>query len=581
VRNKLNATDFLQHGMIVLMLVWFAIFLVIPIVMIFSKAFQDKAGAFVGFANFQKYFETPALMISIWNSVDVSVMTMLISVTLAFMFAYGLTRTSMKAKPVYRYLAMLPIFVPTMVHGLSLIYLFGKMGIFSKLGMPVDLGGRTSIIIAEVIYTFPQAFMILTVALENADYRLYESAASLGAGPVKTFFGVTLPSAKYGIISACAVCFTLCFTDFGAPQVVGERFLVLSTSIYKQVAGQQNMVMGSVVGVLLTIPAVIAFVVDQTSQKKANSAEVSSKAVAFRITKNFRKDLFYQIYCTLLSLTILTVFTAVIAAAMTKRWPYDLALTLKHFDFGAKLIGGGISSFATSVKISLATAVFGTMIVFTSAYLVQKTTRLPGIRKMSHFLAMMPMALPGMVIGLSYIMFFNKPNFAVLGSEVSNPFTVLYQTLTIMVISNVVHMFSVTYVTATTALKKLDKEYENVSDSMNVPFYRTFLHITVPMSVTAIMEIVVYFFVNSMVTVSALVFLYSAKNRPAAMAILSMDDNGDYAAAAAMSVVILLCNIGVRVIYEISLRSVLKRINRWKTGAIQASVKAQPADANS
>ena len=144
----------------------------------------------------------------------------------------------------------------------------------------------------------------------------------------------------------------------------------------------------------------------------------------------------------------------------------------------------------------------------------------------------------------------------------------LYQTIALMVLANIVHMFSVTYVTATTALKKLDHEYENVAASMNVPFYRTFFRVTIPMSITAIMEIAVYFFVNSMVTVSALVFIYSAKTRPAAMAILSMDDNGDYAAAAAMSVIILLCNLGVRVLYEIALKTVLKRINRWKTGEI-------------
>ena len=109
---------------------------------------------------------------------------------------------------------------------------------------------------------------------------------------------------------------------------------------------------------------------------------------------------------------------------------------------------------------------------------------------------------------------------------------------------------------------------------MNVTFYRTFFRVTIPMSITAIMEIAVYFFVNSMVTVSALVFIYSAKTRPAAMAILSMDDNGDYAAAAAMSVIILLCNLGVRLLYEIALKTVLKRINRWKTGELTKKDKS-------
>ncbi len=569
--KNVSLPEMIQRLLIIVMLCWFAIFLIAPITIIFSKAFQDNGGTFVGLANFNKYFHTPALTIAIKNSIDVSLHTMVISVSLAFLFAYGMTRTSMKAKPLYRYIAMLPLFVPTMVHGLSLIYLFGKMGIVTKLGGSIELDGRTSIIIAEVIYTFPQAYMILSVALGHSDYRLYEASSTLGVSPLRTFFGVTLPSVKYGIISACAVCFTLCFTDFGAPQVVGQRFVVLSTSIYKQVIGQQNMTMGAVVGVILTIPAVVAFVIDRVSQRKAADDGISSKAVAYKITKNKPKDITYQSICTIISLAILTVFTAIIAAAVTTRWPYNMKLTAKHFDFGSKLIDGGSTMVSTSIKIALLTAVFGTIIAFSIAYLVQKSTSWGGARKLTHFMSMIPMALPGMVVGLAYIMFFNKPFFDIsaLGIRVSNSFTILYQTLTIIIIANIVHMFSVTYVTATTALKKLDKEYENVSDSMNVPFYKVFLHVTVPMSITAILEIAVYFFVNAMVTVSALVYLYTPKNRPAAIAILSMDDNGDYAAAAAMSVVILIVNIGARVVYEIALKTVVKRINRWKTGEIQ------------
>ena len=575
-KKKWSASDFLQRGLILVMVSWFVIFLVVPIVMIFMKAFQDNSGVFVGLNNFKKYFETPALLISIWHSIDISLCTTAISVGIAFLFAYGMSRSAIKGKTVYQYLAMLPLFVPTMVHGLSLLYLFGKMGIISKLGGSISLSGRTSIIIAEVIYTFPQAYMILSVALESADNRLYEAASVLGAGPIRTFFGVTLPGAKYGIISACAICFTLSFTDFGAPQIVGGRFQVLSTNIYKQVVGQQNMSMGAVVGVLLTIPAIIAFLIDNASKKKAASAALSSKAVSFKVMPSRARDIFYQVFCTGVSAVILVIFASVILAATTNRWPYDLSLTLKNFNFEAKLVGGGLSSFITSFKMSILTAIIGTIVVFCSAYLVERSNCFTGPRKVFHFLAMLPMALPGMVVGLSYIMFFNKPYFEIsfLHIRITNTFNVLYQTLLLMVIANVVHMFSVTYVTATTALKKLDTEYENVSDSMNVPFYRTFFHVTVPMSITAIMEIAVYFFVNAMVTVSALVFIYSAQNRPAAMSILSMDDNGDYAAAAAMSVVIMLCNIGVRLIYEIALRTIIKRMNRWKVGD-KVAVKAK------
>ena len=133
-----------------------------------------------------------------------------------------------------------------------------------------------------------------------------------------------------------------------------------------------------------------------------------------------------------------------------------------------------------------------------------------------------------------------------------------------MVIANVMHMFSVTFVTAKAALKKLDKEYENVADSLSIPFYKIFFRVTVPMSIEAILEIAMYLFVNSMVTVSVIVFLYTPDIKPASISILNMDDNGDYAAAAAMSVLILLTNVFVRGTYEIVTHKFLGNLMKWK-----------------
>lgn len=566
-----NTSEIIEKALIVIMFLWFIVFLICPLIMIFSKVFLGDEGQFIGLENFKKYFSTPALFSSISHSLEVSIVTTIISVVLAFIFAYGLTRTAMKGKTFFRYSALLPLFVPTMVHGMALIYLFGKMGLITKLGIDIGLYGKTGIILAEVVYTFPQALMVLMVALRNADNRLYEAATTLGAGPIKTFFKVTLPGAKYGIISAITVCFTLCFTDFGAPQVVGGSYNVLSTDIYKQVLGQQNMSMGAVVGVILTIPAIIAFIVDTISQRKASSEEMSSKAVAYEIKKSTKRDVFYQIYTAIITLLIVGLFVAVILAAIVERWPYDLTPTLKHFNFGDTLINGGMTTFYASIKISLLTAIIGTVIIFTSAYLIEKAKPFEGLRKATRFMAMMPMALPGLVVGLAYIMFFNKPYFDItfLGIRIDNGLSVLYRTLGIMVIANIMHMFSVTFVTARTALKKLDKEYENVADSLSIPFYKIFFKVTVPMSIEAILEILMYLFVNSMVTVSVIVFLYTPDIKPASISILNMDDNGDYAAAAAMSVIILLTNVFVRTVYEIVTNKLLHKLMKWKQKEIK------------
>lgn len=574
--KNFNLSQSLQKVLVLIMIAVFIIFLICPLIMIFSKVFFGDSGEFVGLENFQRYFSIPSLFLSLLHSIEVSVITTIISVTLAFLFAYGLTRTAMKGKVFFRYAALLPLFVPTMVHGMALIYLFGKMGIFTKIGFDIGIYGMKGIILAEIVYTFPQALMILIVAMRNADNRLYEVTSVLGIGAIKTFLKVTLPGIKYGLISAITVSFTLCFTDFGTPQVVGGSYNVLSTDIYKQVLGQQNMSMGAVIGVILTIPAILAFIIDTVSQKKANAEEMSSKAVAYEIKENKKRDIFYQIYTLIITATIIVLFSAVIIAAVAERWPYDLTPTIKHFKFGDTLVNGGMSTFYSSIEISFFTAAIGTMIIFTTAYLIEKIKVFSNLRKICNLLAMMPMALPGLVVGLAYIMFFNKPYFDIsfLGIRIENSLSMLYRTVIIMVIANIMHMFSVTFVTAKTALKKLDKEYENVADSLSIPFYKIFFRVTVPMSIEAILEIAMYLFVNSMVTVSVIVFLYTPDIKPASISILNMDDNGDYAAAAAMSVLILLTNIVVRSIYELITHKSLNKFIKWKH-------KAEDSDINS
>lgn len=564
----LNASEIAQRVLIIIMLVWLCIFLVVPMVIVFSQVVTDNAGNFVGLNNFVEYFQSPLLSVSIVHSLSVSLITAAVSTSLGLLFAYGITRTNLKGKGFYRYAGMLPLFIPTMVHGMALVYIFGNMGFLTNMGIDIGLYGKTGIILSEVFYTFPQAFLVLVVALAGADNRLYEAASVLGSSPFKTFCKVTLPSIKYGLVNSFILCFTLSFTDFGAPQIVGGSYSVLATDIYKQVVGQQNMSMGAVVGVILTIPALIAFLIDCWMRKRSGADEVSSKAATYEIPMSGRRDTVYQIFCSLVLLAIFILLGSVIMSAFVTRWPNDMSFTLEHFNFGEKLLGSGIGSFANSCMLALGTAVGGTVLVFICAYMLEKSKAFPRIRGFCRFLAMMPMALPGLVLGLSYIMFFNKEWIEIpfMGIAIENSFHGLYRTMALMIICNITHMFSVTFVTAVTSLKKLDEEYENVADSLSVPFWELFGRVTLPMCVVSVLEIFVYFFVNAMVTVSAIVFLYTSATRPAAIAILNMDDNGDYAAAAAMSVFILLINIGVRIIYEFVNRILVHRLEKYKTG---------------
>jgi iron(III) transport system permease protein len=207
--------------------------------------------------------------------------------------------------------------------------------------------------------------------------------------------------------------------------------------------------------------------------------------------------------------------------------------------------------------------VLGTAATFVAAYLIEKTSGMGLIRRAASFLCLLPLALPGLVIGLSYIFFFNAPSFGFFGFRVPNPANGLYATMGILVLSNVVHFFTVGYLTATTALGQLDREFESVSESMGVPFYATMFRVTAPVCLPAILETALYYFVNSMATVSAVIFLYTADIPLAAVAVANMDDAGDIAPACAMSVLIVAANVAIRLLYGLITAGLRRRSRAW------------------
>ncbi|MGG0724054.1 putative 2-aminoethylphosphonate ABC transporter permease subunit [Bacillus mycoides] len=567
IKRRIGKEEWIQRLLIIGMLLSFFIMLVLPLLQLFTQAFYDKDGAFVGVANFSKYFTTPTLVQSLQNTIWISGAATIISVTLAFAYAYAIARTNVFGKRVFQYIALLPLFAPTMMHGIALTYLFGNQGLITKgmfglfEGIQIPLYGPVGIVIAEVMYTFPQAFLILLIALQGSDYRLYEASNMLGASKVKQFLTVTLPSVKYGLISAMFVVFTLSFTDFGAPKIVGGQYNVLATDVYKQVIGQQNMSMGATVGMILLIPAIFAFAVDRITQRKQANL-LSSKAVPYRIINNKKRDVISFVYCSVVTFMIILLFVAVGIAASVKVWPYNMSFTLEHFNFSS-LTGDGLEAFKNSVIVSAVTAVIGAVLTFVFAYAIEKIEQLHFFRKVGYFFSIVPLAIPGLVLGLGYVFFFSQPTIQILGLSVTNPFHSLYGTIAVLILVNIIHFYSVTFVTATTALKKLDREFELVSQSMSVPFYKTFFRVTVPMCLPAILEMVMYYFVNSMVTVSAVVFLYAADFKLAAVSIVNMDDAGNVAPAAAMSVLIVVTNIVVRVVYEWGTKALRNRTSQW------------------
>lgn len=553
VRQRTSRDDILMRLILVALTLWLVLTVLLPLGALLIKAGEGPGGEFVGLDNFVQYFSNPALTASISNSIMIALVSTVICVLLSFVFAYGLTRTCMPGRGVFKLISQIPLLAPSLLPAISLVYLFGNQGIAKGALFGASIYGPIGIVIGEVFWTFPHALIIMTTALATSDARLYEAAESLKASAWRTFWTVTIPGARYGLISATFVVFTLVITDFGVPKVIGGQFNVLATDVYKQVIGQQNFRMGAVVGLLLLLPAVLSFAVDQWVQRK-QSAALSARAVPYQPRPDRATDSFAFIACGLISLFILVIIGMAFFASLATLWPYNLTPSLKNYDFD-NMDGGGWESFFNSLRMAGCTAVLGTAIVFAGAYLVEKTKGFTAGRLLFQMLALLPLAVPGIVLGLGYIFFFNAP---------SNPLNFIYGTLGILVVCSVAHFYSVAHLTAVTALKQLDQEIETVSASLRVAFYRTFLRVTLPVCLPAVLDIAMYLFVNALTTVSAVVFLYSPQTTLASVAVLNMDDAGDVAPAAAMAMTIFFAATIVRVLYTMLARGALMRTQAWR-----------------
>lgn len=548
--------DRLAQALLVLCCAALALFLIGPLAMILVKSVQDRDGVFVGLQQFREYFATPSLRQSIWNTLWVATVVTTITIPLAFTYAYALTRSCMPGRTAFRVIALTPILAPSLMAAISFIQWFGTQGLLKGLLGGASVYGPIGIILSSVYATFPHALMIVLTALLLADGRLYEAAESLRAPTLRRFFTITLPGAKYGLVSAAMVVFSYTVSDFGIPKVIGGRFDVLAVDIFKQVIGQQNFNKGAVVSIVLLLPVLVAFGVDWVMRRRL-SAQFTARAVPYVPRPSPAFDRTMLAFCILVSVFLLAVLGMAVYTSFIKLWPYDKSFSLRHYAYGL-IDAGVINTFFNSLRMAVLTAVLGTMFIFGAAYLLEKTRGMGRLKAFFRLVATIPMAVPGMVLGLGYIFFFNHPD---------NPLNSLYHTMAILVLVTIVHYYTSSHLTAVTALKALDDEFESVSSSLKVPFYRTFFRVTVPVCLPAVLDIGRYLFVNAMVTISAVVFLYAPHTQLASVAILNMDEAGEIGAAAGMATLIVASSTAMCVVYAILTRFLLARTQAWRTSS--------------
>jgi iron(III) transport system permease protein len=235
-------------------------------------------------------------------------------------------------------------------------------------------------------------------------------------------------------------------------------------------------------------------------------------------------------------------------AALVKLWPYDLSLSLGSYQLD-NFDGGGWSAVLDSVGLGLVVAALGSGLAFMGAYAAERTTAPPPLRLALAATALAPAAVPGLALGLAYVLFFNEP---------ANPLHLVYGTFAILVLVTVVHFYTVAHLTLVSALKSLDTEFETAATALGRSRLAVIGKVIAPLAAPALVEVAVYLFVGATTTVSAVVFLYPPDVKLASVAVLNMDDAGDVAPAAAMGMLIVYANLIARAL-GLAARAVLLR----------------------
>lgn len=512
----------------VLVFVFLGITVVFPIVNLLLS---------ININDFRIIMKSPQFKPMIFNSLFTTISAAIFSLTLAFALSWVINRSNIKFKSIFAVLFTLPMLIPSVSHGMGLVLLFGDNGIMTNLlGININLYGYNGIILGSILYSFPVAFLLINNIFQYEDYTVYEAANVLGLSSFQQFWTITLPNMKTTTISTFFAVFTMVFTDYGVPLIVGGKVMTLPVYMFREVIGLLNFSTGAIIGVILLIPAVIAFIIDIRSNDQINASTITLK---YKISKNRLRDSVSFLFCMICVFLVSLPIVTFIFLSFVKQYPIDISFSLVNIQ---KALDIGLTSYLlNSITIALLTSLIGVGVTYFTAYLTARSDKTFSNLTL-HLISMLSLAIPGVVLGLSYVLFFKN--------------SFIYQTVIILVLVNIIHFFSSPYLLTYNSLKKFSSNLEDISESLGISKFRMLWDVYIPSTKNTIMESFSYLFVNSMVTISAVSFLANLRNMPLSLLIPQLDSQSMFEVTAIVSVVILMVNIFIKIfVYFVKARN--------------------------
>lgn len=492
----MRKTNVEMKAIFVLLSTFFIVFLMAPLLILFIYSIHTKNG--IGLQNYMSLLQDKELRISISNSIMVSLYTALLTTVLSFMLAYttNYTRVFTIIKKGISIGIIVPMLLPTITYGFAIMYSFGKQGLLTRLfGRQLfEIYGFKGLLMGYVVYTLPSAFLLINNSFRYIDKKFTVISKIMGDNSLRTFFNTVVRPLIGTIGGVFVLSFVLSFTDFGIPAALGGTYNVVATQLYKTMLGSiPDFNNGAVIAILMLMPAAFGVMLLNFLDKYNFHYD---KVSIVEIAKSKVRDFLLGSASIIVFLVLAAVFLVMFLTPFMRNFPYDMSFTLEHF-LAVLSANNMFDVYSNSLFVAIMSALFGTVAAYASA-IINTRTPLPKSAKVSiDVVTMVTNAIPGMVLGLSYLLMVNS--------------TDLKGTFFILIVSNIMHFFTTPYLMAKNSLSKMNPSWETTAVLMGDSWPKTIIRVIIPNSISTVVEMFSYFFINSMVTISAVIFLVGAR----------------------------------------------------------------------
>jgi iron(III) transport system permease protein len=502
-----------------IMIVLLLLFVVYPVFSVLVKSFRFKdEPSLVSYASFFKYSYYYRSML---NTLMLGVITTSIIVIISFALSYTVSKTELPFRGFFKIIAILPLISPPFIFSLALIIIAGRRGlIYQLLKISPSIYGWPGLIIAQVLSFLPLGFLMVNNVLQSLNPSLEDASSDLGAGQPRTLFKVIVPLSLPGLFKAALLVFIMSLADFGNPMLIGGGLPIMATDAYNLWIGEQNIEMASVFCSLLIIPSIIVYVIQNYILKGGSFITVSGQMIG---TERRKIAWFIQYPFFLISLfvclAIIACFSVIFLSSVTKLFMINNTFTLQHFSSYA-----GWRALKTSFTVSSIAAVITSFTSIIFAYVLVR--KRPRARSLLEFMALLGFAVPGTVMGIGYILVFNRHPLVLTG------------TLLIIIINISFREFPVGLEAGISKLHQIDESIEEASRDLGAGSFRTFIGIALPLMSSAFAASFLYTFMVGMITISAVIFIIAPGTNLASLLILRLAETGNIGKASAMAMML-------------------------------------------